>query len=201
MDIILGVPQGSILGPLLFDIYINDIAFYLKDILVKLFADDTTLLFSERELSQLISKIKSGIFTLNEWCKFNKLFVNWEKSFLMFVTNRRVSLPDFIEIDGQKVMSVKKFRLLGVNLDNRLNFESHAYEQSNVINKRIYSIKRMFFLPFNLKMTFFKAFILPYFDYCISLSIYFSHNALKKFNKTYYLCLHKLFGFKFNNMN
>ena len=201
VDIILGVPQGSILGPLLFDIYINDIAFYLKDILVKLFADDTTLLFSERELSQLISKIKSGIFTLNEWCKFNKLFVNWEKTFLMFVTNRRVSLPDFIEIDGQKVMSVKKFRLLGVNLDNRLNFEAHAYEQSNVINKRIYSIKRMFFLPFNLKMTFFKAFILPYFDYCISLSIYFSHNALKKFNKTYYLCLHKLFGFKFNNMN
>ena len=72
MDVSLSVPQGSILGLLLFDIYINDIAFYLKDILVKLFADDTTLLFSERDLSQLISKIKSGIqVILNEWCKFD----------------------------------------------------------------------------------------------------------------------------------
>ena len=108
----------------------------------------------------------------------------------MFDTNRRISLPDFIEIYGRKVMSVKKFRLLGVY---RLNFEAHAYEQSNIINKRLYSIKRMVFLPFKLKMIFFKAFILPYFDYCISLSIYLSHNALKKLNKAYYLCLQNLF--------
>ena len=87
------------------------------------------------------------------------------------------------------------------NLDNRLNFEAHANEQSNIINKRLYSIRRMFFLPFELKMTFFNAFILPYSDYCISLSIFLIHNALKKLYNTYYLCLHKLFGFKFSNIN
>ena len=63
------------------DIYINEIAFYLKEILVSHFADVTTLLFSERELSHLISKIRSGIFILNDWCKLNKLFVNFYKLF------------------------------------------------------------------------------------------------------------------------
>ena len=73
LKISLVVIQGSILRSFLLNINPNGIAFEIEKIIVKLFHDDNTLLLSERELSHLISKIKSGIFTLNDWCKFNCL--------------------------------------------------------------------------------------------------------------------------------
>jgi hypothetical protein len=73
--IILGVPQGSVLGPLLFIIFINDLPDSLIDILTKLFADDTTLVFSHSDLDVCVSMYKSGLKQLNEWCKHNKLIL------------------------------------------------------------------------------------------------------------------------------
>lgn len=92
-----------------------------------------------------------------------------------------------------------KFKLLGVVLDNRLKFDNFVYNQIRSINKKLYSIRRLLYLPFGVKLLFFKAFILPSFDYCISLSLYFSRYLLEKLGKMYYLTLFKLLGIKFEN--
>ena len=62
-----------------------------------------------------------------------------------------------------------------------------------------FNIKKLFFLPQEVKMTFFKAFILPSFDYCISLALYYSKKSLQKLCKSFYFCLFKLFKFNFYN--
>jgi hypothetical protein len=118
----------------------------------------------------------------------------------MFITNKRVELPKSIEIDGQNIEVVTKFKLLGVTIDNKLTFDDFVAQQCSSINKRLYMIKRHFYLPEEVKLTFFKSFILPCFDYCISLSIYFNKSNLQRLCKMYYLCLFKLFKFNFENL-
>ena len=197
VNILLGVPQGSVLGPLLFIIFINDLPNDLIDTLTRLFADDTSLIFHGLDLDSVISSYKAGLKQLNEWCKHNRLYINWSKTYIMFVTKKRIKLPSFIEFDSIKVEVVDKFKLLGVLLDNKLNFNAYVAQQCLSINKKLYSIKRLFYLPFNVKLQFFKSFILPYFDYGISLLIYYHKTAIRKITKLYYLCLKKLFNFSF----
>jgi len=72
---------------------------------------------------------------------------------------------------------VTSFKLLGVTLDNKLTFTEHCSNLKKIINRKLYSIKRLFFLCTSVKIHFFKTFILPYFDYCLSLIIYFPSSA------------------------
>jgi hypothetical protein len=119
----------------------------------------------------------------------------------MFITSKRIVVPDFLEIEAAKIWRVKKFKLLGVHLDDKLQFIDHAADICLSVNRRLYTIKKLFYLPYSVKIHFFKTFILPYFDYCISLTIYFHNTAIRKLCKMYYLCLFKLFGFKFLNLD
>jgi hypothetical protein len=115
----------------------------------------------------------------------------------MFITNKRIILPKFIEFDFVKVEVVTKFKLLGILIDNKLNFNAYVGQQCLAINKKLYAINRLFYLPYKVKLQFFKSFILPYFDYEISLCIYYHKAAIRKLCKMYYLCLKKLFNFSF----
>ena len=195
----LGVPQGSVLGPLLFLIFINDLPIYLENILSILFADDTTLVLTGKTIIEVTSVFKSGLKRLNEWCKHNRLYINWDKTFIMLITNKRVQMPEFLEFDNVKIRIVQEFKLLGVVIDNKLTFNKFVANQRALINKKLYSIKRLFYLPVDVKLQFFKSFILPYFDYGFTLAIYFSKVLIQKLCKTYFICLSKLFRFSFYN--
>jgi hypothetical protein len=196
-NINLGVPQGSVLGPLFFIIYINDLPFFMSSILTKLFADDTTLLFEGEHLDDLLMRCKSGVRLLLEWCELNYLYVNWTKTYAMFITNKRLVLPKALSVEAFNIEIVEKFKLLGVTIDTKLNFVDHVANVAKAINIKLFAIKRLFYLSFEVKLQFFKTFILPYFDYCLSLIIYFSKQAINKMAKIYYTCLFKLFKLKF----
>ena len=92
-----------------------------------------------------------------------------------------------------------KFKLLGVWLDSKLTFEHHVTQLRLQINKKLYCIKNLFYLSFSVKVQFFKTFILPFFDYCLSLVIYFPKAIIQRLSNCYYLCLFKLFKFKFSS--
>jgi hypothetical protein len=196
-SLLLGVPQGSVLGPLFFLIFINDLPFFLSDIFSTLFADDTTLLFSGQDLDKAVSLLRVGLKQLNEWCKHNRLYINWSKTYLMIITNKRVSMPKSFDFEDISIDVVDNFKLLGVTIDNKLQFNKFVSLQCSQINKKMYSIKKLFYLPFEVKIQFFKTFLLPYFDYCISLLIYYQKTAIQMLCKMYYFCLKKLFNFSF----
>ena len=133
MSIKLGAPQGSVLGPLFFLLMINDLAF-IMELACKMFADDTTLYDADQELNILINRFLAKIKPLLDWCFFNKLDLNWSKTYFMFVTNSRGKLPSEISVKQiinnktveVSVKVVNSFRLLGVTLDNKLNFSDHC---------------------------------------------------------------------------
>ena len=176
---------------------INDLPFLLE-LLCKLFADDTTLYLLGDNLDSLISKFKDNLKPMLDWCKFNKLDINWDKTYFMFVTNKRLGkkTPTVIPIDNSQVKVVENFKLLGVTIDNKLNFEKYSRDLRLSVNKKLYSIKRLFFLCTAVKIQFLKTFILPYFDYCLSLLIYFPKTTIQRINNCFNLCLFKLLNFK-----
>ena len=159
-----------------------------------MFADDTTLYDADQDLNILINRFLAKIKPLLDWCFFNKLDLNWSKTYFMFVTNRRVKLPSEISVKQLinnktvevSVKVVNSFRLLGVTLDNKLNFSEHCSNLKKVINRKLFSIKRLFYLATSVKIHFFKTFVLPYFDYCLSLIIYFPGSALQSLSNCFY---------------
>jgi hypothetical protein len=101
----------------------------------KLFADDTTLGDVDKDLNILINRFVNKLITFLDWYQFNKLEINWSKTFFMFVTNKRVKLPNEItvgtklindKIEDFKESVVNSFKLLGVAIDNKLNFNEHC---------------------------------------------------------------------------
>ena len=108
-----GVPQGSILGPLLFIIFINDIAIG-SELWTILFADDTTLWETGADLDKVIAKFTTGFLHLLEWINHNKLFINWSKTKLMVIFMGKQSMlvfPSYLEFGSNRVDMVDEFKL------------------------------------------------------------------------------------------
>jgi hypothetical protein len=93
----------------------------------------------------------------------------------MFVHNKADLMIniDKITINSKiQIAIVDKFKLLGVVLDNKLGFSNTVAEIATKVNRKIHCIKRLFYLSTNVKLQLFKTFLLPYFDYCLTLTIY-----------------------------
>ena len=125
----IGVPQGSILGPLLFTLYINDLPDYLKHCDVTLFADDTVLFISDKSLHNIKSYMNSDLEKLNNWLKLNHLTLSISKSkFMIIGSSQRLNKIDSIsfKVDNIDLDEVSSFKYLGIVINNRLNWQDHV---------------------------------------------------------------------------
>ena len=177
-------------------------AYFILSIIIKMFADDTTFIIAEPTIYECIAKFKKIVLILIEWCHLNRLDINWSKTYAL-INHNRIGVINITKIQVNNdinITIVDKFKLLGVTIDNKLNFCSHIADIKLKINRKIHCIKILFFLSTNVKLQFFKTFILPYFDYCLSLAIYFSKAALQKLCNLYYTCLFKFFKINLNNV-
>ena len=114
---------------------------------------------------------------------------------------RLMKFPSVLNIDGNEIQVVDSFKLLGVTIDSKLNFRKFISDLRLSVNKKMYSIKRLFFLSFHVKLQFLKTFILPYFDYCSSILIYFPKSSVQKISNCYYHSIHKILKIKYSNFN
>ena len=136
--IICGVPQGSILGPLLFLLYINDLPAVSKLFMPILFADDTNLFCTSHNVNMLVDDINTELVNVYAWVQSNKLSLNIDKTNYMLFSPKCACRPaKNIVIDGQSIVEVNETKFLGVVIDNRFKWSSHLGHISNKISKGI----------------------------------------------------------------
>ena len=138
-----GVSQGSVLGPLLFLIYTNDIHNNLKECASILFADDTTLFKTDANVRRLISAVRSDLCTLTDWFNANKLSLNLNKTnFILFrPPNQTIDTDVELIINNIKIDQVKFSKFLGLLLDENLMWSEHIkmiHSKLSIVVKIIY---------------------------------------------------------------
>ena len=167
-----GVPQGSIFGPLLFLIFINDLCNSSQFLKFCMYADDTSLLCSSKNIYELIGKVNIELGKINSWFVANQLIINESKTkFMVFHRSKKLVptvLPP-IYINNASINRVYSFKFLGVVLDVNLKFKDHVLNVTKKISKfipLIYRIRKYLNKPLLMQLYF--GLIYPNLIYCIT---------------------------------
>ena len=171
-NVVSGVPQGSVLGPLLFILYTHDMWFGLENKLVA-YADDATLLavVPSPDMRPSVSEsLNRDLAKINEWCKWWGMKMNPRKTLSMIVSRSRTIQPQHPEllIDDIPLTTNNSFKSLGVIFDSKFTFESHIRSMSTSIAQKLGLLRKSskMFGDQSVLMKCFNSFILPSFEYC-----------------------------------
>ena len=137
----LGTPQGSVLGPLLFLLFINDLPMCCPEGKTRLFADDTTIFYHSNNINDIISKGKIIMTQLTTRFKSNKLTLNADKSsFTIFKSSKKSipNLPDKIKFMNHEINRTSHIKFLGIILDENLTWNLHINEICNKLKRRFH---------------------------------------------------------------
>ena len=193
----IGVPQGSVLGPLLFNIFINDLCLMRLDSEICNFADDNTIYSCERYLHEIVTNLESNLSRLLEWFTNNGMVANPKKFQLMFLGlkgQRRLRL----NINDNKLSATDHVKLLGIEVDNKLKFSKHVKTLCSKVNKKISAFSRLnMYISREQALTICNAVILSNFNYCPLIWLFCNKGATKR------LTAHTnvLFGSSIKNTN
>lgn len=182
-----GVPQGSILGPLLFLLYINDIINVSDSLTPVIFADDTNVFMTGKSVRETAEKMNVQLSKLVTWLNANKLSLNVSKTnYMVFKSkSRNISHDHELIINGTILEQVSNTKFLGVFLDDKLKWDCHIQSIKSKIAKGIGIIcKARKLLDQKTLITLYYTIIYPYLTYCIEV---WGNSA-----QTFMSCLHRL---------
>ena len=186
-----GVPQGSVLGPLLFIIYTSDMWSQIQTNMVA-YADDTTLfapIASPRDRSHVAELISQDLVTIKSWCDLWGMRLNPSKSRSLVISRSRTlfpSHPDLV-VDGDIIGNCSSLKLLGVTLDAKLSFEEHLRSVAASISQKVGLLRkcsRVYSADDVVRNTFY-SFLLPHFEYCHSVWLSASECHLRLLDRAF----------------
>lgn len=180
-----GVPQGSVLGPLLFILYINDMKRILKYCDINLFADDTVIFISADNAIAATELLNCDLECLSKWLMFKKLKLNVSKTKAMVISNRRANYDSVrVKMDGVLLERVQEIKYLGVLIDDKLSFKNHIDYTIGKIAKKYGVLCRLREeLTQWSKIFLYKALISPHFDFCPSIIYLANEQQMSRLQK------------------
>ena len=160
-----GIPQGSLLGPLLFNVFLNDLYYFITRVKLNAYTDDQKLSSSDSGHVALYNKFNDELCIAVDWFKHNGLMAKPEKCQWMTLNNTD---QDFSFVgDGIYFKKGNDIDLLGVNTDSKLTFDKHVSAVCSKVNKQLQVIKRFKSLVCRqTRQRLYNAFIQPVFQYC-----------------------------------
>ena len=145
LPITCGVPQGSILGPLLFTIYINDMHKAVVNSIVYHFADDTNLIYSSKNIKILRNNMNHDLSSIYIWLCANRLSINAAKTEFILFKPPKCKIEDrfTLKVNNVTIFESTKLRYLGVILDNKLSWKYHIHELAKKLSRATGVINRL----------------------------------------------------------
>ena len=193
-----GVPQGSILGPLLFLVFINDLSRSTSFFNFVMYADDTSLVVTSKKLSELVLQANHEIVKVTAWFSSNKLMINERKTKYMIAHRQArkvpVNIPSFL-INNVCVERVFQFKFLGVVVDSCLKFKQHVEFIVRKTSKYVpilYKLKKI--LHRNILLQIYLGLVLPNINYCVSVWGASYGNVLKPLQSMQYKVFKAIFS-------
>ena len=178
----MGVPQGSVLGPLLFNIFINDIFYLVNDTEVCNYADHTTIYVGDKNLRTVLSKLEKDTLLLSEWFSDNFMKLNEEKSHLLIFGAKNDGMT--LNIGTSQISESESEKLLGVTLDSKLNFSVHDNQVCMKASQKLYALARVSnYMDTEKVKLIMRSFIMSHFSYCPLIWMFHDRAANSRINK------------------
>ena len=182
-DLTRGVPQGSVLGPLLFNIYINDLLLFIQNSDICNYADDTTIYSCDRNLDNITHKLENDCNVALKWFADNFMKLNADKCHLL-VLGQRCDDSVTVKIGNTDVVNSSEEKLLGVHIDSKLSFDHHVSKLCQKASNKLYALARISpYMDQNKLRNLMRAFITSQFQYCPLIWMFHSRQLNQKINK------------------
>ena len=183
-ELLKGVPQGSILGPLIFNIFLNDIFYFVSKGDLYNYADDNCISVSHKDISVLSTQLENETQVMAKWFADNSMKANADKFQGIVLPGSRNNANVQVSLGGVDIAFVKKIDVLGVCIDGKLNFNEHVHRICSKASAQISALQRLTGLvDYQSRKAIYTSFIASNFNYCPLVWFFTSRESINKIDK------------------